>query len=134
MSDETPTPNPLIAVIRNIIDIPEAEELSDAVISEAIDEATVFVNGVANPASPLDMKNLAIKNLAALWSFQSYSDRVHHEAIGSFDENANWNPILSRAWERDTREKVAALERRFQMIIDRISGQVKTIPVFSSIR
>jgi hypothetical protein len=134
MSDDTPTPNPLIAVIRNIIDIPEAEELSDAVISEAIDEATVFVNGVANPASPLDMKNLAIKNLAALWSFQSYSDRVHHEAIGSFDENANWNPILSRAWERDTREKVAALERRFQMIIDRISGQVKTIPVFSSIR
>lgn len=134
MSDDTPTPNPLIAVIRNIIDIPEVEELSDAVISEAIDEATVFVNGVANPASPLDMKNLAIKNLAALWSFQSYSDRVHHEAIGSFDENANWNPILSRAWERDTREKVAALERRFQMIIDRISGQVKTIPVFSSIR
>ncbi len=120
--------------IRNIIDIPEAEELSDAVIEEAIAEATVFVNGVANPATPSDMLELAIKNLAALWSFQSYSDRIHHEAIGSFDQNANWNPILQKAWERDTREKVAALERRFQMIIDRISGQVKSIPVFSSIR
>lgn len=121
-------------VIRNIIDIPEAEELSDAVIDEAISEATVFVNGVANPAAPADMKELAIKNLAALWSFQSYSDRIHHEAIGSFDQDANWNPILQKAWERDTREKVAALERRFQMIIDRISGQVKSIPTFSSIR
>lgn len=120
--------------IRNIIDIPEAEELSDAVIEEAIAEATVFVNGVANPAAPSDMLELAIKNLAALWSFQSYSDRIHHEAIGSFDQNASWNPILQKAWERDTREKVAALERRFQMIIDRISGQVKSIPVFSSIR
>lgn len=120
--------------IRNIIDIPEAEELSDAVIEEAIAEATVFVNGVANPSAPTDMLELAIKNLAALWSFQSYSDRIHHEAIGSFDQNANWSPILQKAWERDTREKVAALERRFQMIIDRISGQVKSIPVFSSIR
>ncbi len=122
------------AVIRNIIDIPEAEELSDAVIDEAISEATVFVNGVANPTAPTDMKELAIKNLAALWSFQSYSDRVHHEAIGSFDQDANWNPILQKAWERDTREKVAALERRFQMIMDRISGQVESIPTFSSIR
>lgn len=124
-----------VKIIRTIIDIPEDSELQDEVINEAIAEATVYVNGVANPNAPIDMVELAIKSLAALWTFQSYSDRIHHEVKGSFDDSANWVPaMLQRSWERDTREKVAALERRFQMVITRISGQVMSIPAFSSIR
>lgn len=123
-----------VAVIRKVLDIPESSELSDDVINEFISEATVFVNGVANPAAPTDMKELAIKHLAAYWSYQAYSDRTHHEVIGSFDDSANWTPQLQKAWERDTAQKLAAMERRFQMVLDQIGGKVKNIPVFSSIR
>ena len=123
-----------VAVIRKIIDIPETGELADASITEFIAEATVFVTNVANPAAPIDMKELAIKHLAAYWSFEAYSDRVHHEVIGSFDESANWTPQLQKAWERDTREKLNAMERRFQMVLEQIGGRVKSVPVFSSIR
>ena len=126
-----------VAVIRKMIDIPNeggSTELGDDTINEYISQATVFVTNVANPGAPLDMVDLAIKHLAAYWSYETYSDRHHHEVIGSFDDSANWTPQLQRAWERDTREKLAAMERRFQMTLEQIGGRVKSVPVFSSIR
>lgn len=126
-----------IRVIRNMLDMPDDAELQDEVIQEFILQATVYINNIVKPGAPSAMIDLATKVLAAYWSYQAYSDRHHHEVIGSFDSQANWVPQLQKAWERDTAAKLAALERKLKMILDPISDLVGTpnvIPVFSSIR
>jgi len=98
-----------IAEIRNMLNMPDVLELSDAVIQVAIDDANTLIN-YKSKTKIAAMKELATKRQAAYLAYLSYSDHVVHTLPGSVSEtDGSWDPVAV-ARERTVRDKLAMLK------------------------
>jgi hypothetical protein len=99
-----------ISGVRAIINIPQAQELSDDAIQEAIDRAGTFIGFLAarSTASP-ETVDLAETNYAAYLAYLSYSDRVLNQLPGSTDSEGIWSPT-GEVINREVNSKLALLK------------------------
>lgn len=99
-----------ISEVRAIINIFEANELSDDAVQEAIDRATDYIGMMADrSAAPDSIVELAKKNYAAYLAYLTYSDRVVNILPGSMDSEGIWGPV-AEVISRDVMHKLQAIK------------------------
>jgi len=96
--------------VRSILNIPEASELADDVISMAISRAESYVGDLESYTTASSaIISLAKTNYAAYLAYMSYADRVYNNLPGSYDQSGTWNPIADTIM-RETRTKLQSLK------------------------
>ena len=96
--------------VRNILNIPEASELADDVISTAISRAESYVADLESHTTASSIIiSLAKTNYAAYLAYLSYADRVYNNLPGAFEQDGTWNPIADTIM-RETRTKLQSLK------------------------
>ena len=99
--------------IRNAINIPEAKELSEAVITSAINRASAYITVLqatySAPATVFPATRLAY---AIYLAYQAYADRVLNVPPGSYQQG-QWTPIQEEI-SRDTSAKLRGLRETYE--------------------
>jgi hypothetical protein len=110
----------VVSEIRSILNLPSAQELSDAVILNAISRADTYINGLARRSSAdPDIVVLAKRNYAAFLAYQAYSDRVLNDLPGSYNSEGIWTPI-GDVIQRETASKLKLLRETANAAIRQI--------------
>jgi len=99
--------------IRNAINIPETKELSEVVITSAIDRASSYIGVLqatySAPATVFPATRLAY---AIYLAYQAYADRVLNVPPGSYQQG-QWTPIQEEI-SRDTSAKLRGLRETYE--------------------
>ena len=99
--------------IRNAINIPEAKELSEDVITSAINRAGSYISVLqatySAPATVFPATRLAY---AIYLAYQAYADRVLNVPPGSYQQG-QWTPIQEEI-SRDTSAKLRGLRETYE--------------------
>ena len=98
--------------IRAMINIlnTQTNELSDAVIQNAIERANLYIDALSERSNvSFDLINLAKQNYAAFLAYQTYSDRIVNEIPGSWNSEGIWNPT-GEVIMREVRNKLDTLK------------------------
>lgn len=107
--------------IRAAINIPEASELSSAVIASAITRATNYIAVLQSRYSaPSEFFPAAELAYAIYLAYQAYSDRVLNVPPGAYAEG-KWEPIAEEI-VRSTGDKLRTLQEAYKDIVDIIKS------------
>lgn len=99
--------------IRHAINIPEASELSDNVITSAISRAVKFITVLkARYSAPQQFYEPCELAYAIYLAYQAYADRVLNVPPGSYQEG-QWTPIAEEI-VRETSSKLQALRQVYE--------------------
>jgi hypothetical protein len=99
-----------VSEVRAIINIPQAQELPDDAIQEAIDRAGTFIGFLAaRSTASSETVELAKINYAAYLAYLSYSDRVLNQLPGSTDSEGIWSPA-GEVINREVNSKIVLLK------------------------
>ncbi|MHC1593954.1 MAG: hypothetical protein ACXQT2_01425 [Methanotrichaceae archaeon] len=96
--------------VRLMLNIPDAGDLSDDVISMALERSEARVEAMKRDGAPDALLLDAVRALAAFYAYQTYSDRVVHKLEGAYDEMGHWSPVAS-VRIRETRDKLSSLRK-----------------------
>lgn len=102
-----------IAEVRAAINIPETKELSDSVITSAINRAHRYFTVLgAQYTAPADSLTEGERAYAIYLAYQAYADRVLNVPPGSYQQG-QWTPIQEEI-SRDTSAKLRGLREAYE--------------------
>lgn len=102
--------------IRNAINIPETKELSEDVITSAINRAGTYLNVLqARYSAPSEFFPPAKMAYAIYLAYQAYADRVLNVPPGAY-EQGQWTPIQEEI-VRNTADKLRSLRETYEDLV-----------------
>jgi len=100
-----------IGDVRNVLNIPDKEELSDAVITQNMTSAGIMIDAINRGGASGPIVDEAKLRLASYLSYLSTADHIVHDLPGEIDQDEHrWQPTED-VIVRERSEKLAALKQ-----------------------